>query len=42
MYEMNRRFQDSRVAKLLWVESIVGVDGKVTHVKCKACIVIEM
>jgi hypothetical protein len=30
MYEMNHRFQDSWVAKLPWVEFIVGVDGKVT------------
>jgi hypothetical protein len=38
---MNRRFQNSWVAKLPWAKSIMGVDGKVTQVKCKVCIVIE-
>jgi hypothetical protein len=41
MYEMNCCFQNSWVAKLPWAKSIVGVDGKVTQVKRKACIVIE-
>ncbi len=38
---MNYCFQDSWATKLPWVESIVGVDGKVTHVKCKVYIIIE-
>jgi hypothetical protein len=41
MYYMNCRFQDSWATKLPWVESIVGVDGKVTQVKCKVYIIIE-
>ncbi len=38
---MNCHFQDWWVTKLPLTKSIVGVDGKVTHVKCKVCIVIE-
>ncbi len=41
IYEMNRRFQNSWVAKLPWAKFVVCVDGKITQVKCKACIVIE-
>jgi hypothetical protein len=29
MYELNRHFQNSWAIKLPWVESIMGVDGKV-------------
>jgi len=38
---MNCHFQDSWAAKLPWIESLMGVDGKVTHVKCKVCNIIE-
>lgn len=31
MYELNHHFQDSWATKFPWVESIVGVDGKITH-----------
>jgi hypothetical protein len=31
MYELNRHFQYSWATKLLWADSIVGVDGKTTH-----------
>jgi hypothetical protein len=41
MYEMNCRFQNSWGTKLPWAESIMGVDGKITQVKCKMCIIIE-
>jgi len=41
MYEMNCRFQNSWGTKLPWTESIMGVDGKITQVKCKMCIIIE-
>jgi hypothetical protein len=40
MYELNRQFQNSWATKLPWAN--VGVDGKVTHVKCKVCNVMEM
>ncbi len=39
--DLNRRFQDSWVVKLLWAESIMGVKGKTTEVKCKVCNVID-
>jgi hypothetical protein len=35
MYEINCRFRNAWVAKLPWVKSIVGVDGRVHKVKCK-------
>jgi hypothetical protein len=35
MYELNRCFQNSWVAKLPCEKFVVGVDGKITHVKCK-------
>ncbi len=41
MYEMNHHFQNSWVAKLPWIEFVMVVDGKVTQIKCKVCIVIE-
>jgi hypothetical protein len=41
MYEMNHRFRGSWVAKLPWVEFIMGVVGKVTWVKCKVCTITQ-
>jgi transposase len=38
---MKHHFQDTWVAKLPWVEYVVGVDGKVHQVKCKVCSKIE-
>ncbi len=35
MYEMNHCFQDRRATKSPWVESMVGVDGRVHKAKCK-------
>lgn len=39
---MNCRFQDAWVVKLLWVESIAGVDEKMHKMKCKICNKIEI
>jgi hypothetical protein len=36
-YELNRHFQDSWAAKLPWTEAVVGVDGRITQVRCKVC-----
>ncbi len=41
MYEVNCHFQDPWATKLFWVEYVVGVDGKITQVKCKMCTIIE-
>jgi len=41
LYELNLCFQNSWATKFPWVKFIVRVDGKVTHVKCKVCNVIE-
>ncbi len=38
---MNHCFQDRWATKLLWVESMVGVDGRVHKVKYKVCNKIE-
>ncbi len=38
---MNHRFQDTWATKLPYVKFVVGVDGKVHHVKCKVCSKIE-
>jgi hypothetical protein len=35
MYELNHRFPKSWAAKLPCAKFVVGVDGKLTHVKCK-------
>jgi hypothetical protein len=35
IYESNRHFQDSWAIKLPWVESVAGIKGKVTQIKCK-------
>ena len=40
-YEVNRHFQDSWVAKLPWVKSVIGVDNKVSQVKCRICTTVE-
>jgi hypothetical protein len=39
---MNYCFQDAWTIKLPWLESLVGVDGKVHKVKCKVCNKIEI
>ncbi len=41
IYELNRHFQDSWVAKLPWAESIMGAKGKATQIKCKVCNIID-
>jgi hypothetical protein len=41
MYELNCHFQNSWASKLPSAKFVMGVDGKVTHVKCKVCNVME-
>jgi hypothetical protein len=41
IYELNRPFQASWVAKLPWAKSIVGAKGKATQIKCKVCNIID-
>jgi hypothetical protein len=40
-YERNRHWQDSWAARLPWVESSLGRDGRVTQVRCKVCSEVE-
>jgi hypothetical protein len=40
-YERSRVYQDIWAAKLPWVESVVGDDGKVHQVRCLVCTKIE-
>ncbi len=40
-YELNCHFQDSWATRLPWEKFVVGVEGKVTQVKCNACSVID-
>jgi hypothetical protein len=40
-YELNRHFQDSWAAKLPWAEAVMGIDGKVSQVRCKVCSFVE-
>jgi hypothetical protein len=40
-YELNRHFQDSWAAKCPWAEPVVGVDGRITQVRCKICTDVE-
>jgi hypothetical protein len=41
VYESNRKFQVSWVAKLPWVEFQVGSNGCVHRMKCKICLEVE-
>ncbi len=36
-WEFNKMFQDIWVAKLPWVETVIGLNGKLSMVKCKVC-----
>jgi hypothetical protein len=40
-YEQFRVFQDIWAAKLLWVESVLGNDGRMHQVRCLVCTKIE-
>ena len=40
-YDQKCHFQDSRAAKLPWVEAVVRVDGSITQVRCKVCSDVE-
>ncbi len=35
-------FQDIWVVKLPWVEAVMGLNGKLSMVKCKVCNFVEM
>jgi hypothetical protein len=39
--ELNRVFQDIWVAKLHWLEAMMGPNGKLSIVKCKVCSYVE-
>jgi hypothetical protein len=39
--ELNRMFQDIWVAKLHWLEAMMGPNGKLSIVKCKVCSYVE-
>lgn len=36
-YELNRHFPDYWAAKLPLIEAVLGVDGRITQVRCKVC-----
>jgi hypothetical protein len=36
-WEFNRMFQNIWVANLPWVEVVMGLNGKLSMVKCKVC-----
>ena len=40
-YEQNRQWQDTWAARLPWVESVFGEDGKIRQVHCKICFDVE-
>jgi hypothetical protein len=40
-HEMNKRFQNTWVVKLLWTEFVLGSNGKVVQVWCKVCSLID-
>jgi hypothetical protein len=40
-YEQNRHWQDSWATRLPWAESVMGVDGDVTQVRCRICTEVE-
>jgi hypothetical protein len=40
-YELNWHFQELWAAKGPWAKAVVGVDGCITHVRCKICTNVE-
>jgi hypothetical protein len=40
-YELNRHFQDSWATKCPWAEPVVGINGRITQVRCKICTDVE-
>jgi hypothetical protein len=36
-YELNIHFQNNWAMKLLWVEFVLGSNGKVIQMRCKIC-----
>jgi hypothetical protein len=40
-WELNRVFQDIWVGKLHWLEAVMGLNGKLSIVKCEVCSSIE-